>query len=65
MRVEKHSCEQLLCTIIIQELKSLKFQSKGNYFQTHTADVVRLPYLVEKGKRISKRFTSYYSTETR
>ena len=51
--------------IIIQQLKSLKFQSKENYFQTHAAGFVRLPYLVEKGEKVSKRFTSYYSIETR
>ena len=50
---------------IIQQLKSLKLQSKENYFQTHAAGIVRLPYLVEKGERVSKRFTSYYSIETR
>ena len=51
--------------ITIQQLESLKFQSKENYFQTHAAGIVRLPYLVEKGERVSKRFTSYYSIETR
>ena len=30
--------------IIIQQLKSLKFHSKENYFQTHAAGFVRLPY---------------------
>ena len=51
--------------IIIQQLKKLKFQSKDNFFQTHAAGIVRLPYLVEKGERVSKRFTSYHSIETR
>ena len=51
--------------IIIEQLKSLKFQSKVNYFETHAAGFVRLPYIVEKGKKVSKRFTSYYSIETR
>ena len=41
---------------------SLKFQSKENYFQTH---FVPLPYLVEKGEKVSNKFTSYYSIETR
>ena len=44
---------------------SLKFQGKENYFQTHAAGFVRLPCLIEKGGKISKRFTSYYSIETR
>ena len=51
--------------IIIRQLESSKFQSKENYFQTHAADFVCLPYLVEKGENLSKRFTSYYSIETR
>ena len=51
--------------IIIQQLKSLKFQSKENYFQTHAAGIVCLLYLVEKGERVLKRLTSYYSIETR
>ena len=51
--------------IIIQQLKSLKFQSKENYFQTHAAGFFRLTYLVEKGGKVSKRITSYYSIETR
>ena len=51
--------------IIIGELMSLKFQGKENYFQTHAAGFVRLPCLIEKGGKISKRFTSYYSIETR
>ena len=51
--------------IIIQQLKSLKFQSEENYFETHAAGFVRLPDLVEKGEKVSKRFTSYYSIETR
>ena len=51
--------------IIIQQLKSLKFQSKENYFQTHAAGFVRLSYLVDKGEKVSKRFTSYYSIETK
>ena len=51
--------------MIIRQLKSLKFLNKENYFQTHAADFVRLPYLVENGEKVSKRFTSYYSIETR
>ena len=51
--------------IIIQQLISLKFQNKENYFQTHAAGFVCLPYLVGKGEKVSKRFTSYYSIETR
>ena len=51
--------------IIIQQLKSLKFQSKENYFQTHAAGFVRLSYLVDKGEKVSKRFTSYYSIESK
>ena len=42
--------------IIIRQLKSLKFQSKENYFQTHAAGFVRLSYLVEKDEKVSKRF---------
>ena len=34
---------------------SLKFWSKENYFQTHAADYVPLPYLVEKDEKVSKR----------
>ena len=52
------------CVLItIQQLKSLKFQSKENYFQAHAAGFVRLPYLVQKGEKVSKRFTSYYAIE--
>ena len=65
MHVEKHSCEQLLCTYKHSAIKVIKFESKENYFETQAAGFVRLPYLVEKGKKVSKRFTSYYSTETR
>ena len=36
-----------------------------NYFQTHATRFVRLPYLVEKGEKVSNRFTSYYLIETR
>ena len=50
---------------IIQQLKSLKFQSKENCFETHAAGFVRLPYIVEKDKKVSKRFPSYYSIDTR
>ena len=51
--------------IIIRQLKSLRYQNKKDYFQTHAAGFIRLPYLVEKGEKVSKRFTSYYSIETR
>ena len=40
------------------KIMSLKFQSKENYFQTHAAGFVCLPYVVEKGEEVSKRFTS-------
>ena len=50
---------------IIQQLKSLKFQSKENCFETHAAGFVCLPYIVEKDKKVSKRFPSYYSIDTR
>ena len=40
-------------------------KKKKNYFQIHAAGFVRPPYLVEKGEKVSKRFTSYYSIETR
>ena len=36
-----------------------------NYFQTHAAGFVRLPYLVKNGEKVSKKFISYYSIETR
>ena len=49
--------------IIILQLKSLKF--KKNYFQTHAAGFIRLPYLVEKDEKVSKRFTFHNSIETR
>ena len=55
------SCRVL---IVIWQLKSLKFQSKKNYFRTHPATFVCLPYLLEKGQVPPKRFTSYYSIET-
>ena len=51
--------------IIIQQLKSLKFQTKENYFQTHAAGFFRLPYLVEKGEKVSKKFKSYNSIDTK
>ena len=44
---------------------SLKFFNIENYFQTYTAGLVSLPYLVEKGQKVSKRFISFYSIETR
>ena len=50
---------------VIQQLKPLKLEKKDNYFQTHAAGFIRSPYLVEKGKKVSKRFTYYYSVETR
>ena len=62
MYVEKYSCESLLCTYNHSAIKILK---KEKYFQRHAAGFVRLPYLVKKGKKVSKRFTSYYSTEAR
>ena len=73
--MSKNSCEQILylylficmylyVLIIIRQLKSLKCQSKENYFQTHAAGFVRLSYFVEKDEKVSKRFTSYYSIET-
>ena len=46
-------------------LKSLKFKNKDNYFQTIAASFIRLPYLLEKGENISKKFTSHNSIETR
>ena len=46
-------------------IKVIKVLKKGNYFQTHAAGFVRLPYLVEKVEKVSKRFTFYYSIETR
>ena len=51
--------------IIIRQLKLLNFQREENYFQRYAAGFVRLPYLVEKDEKVSKRFTSYYSIETR
>ena len=51
--------------IIIRQLKSLKFQNKENHFQTHAAGFVRSPCLVQKGEKVSKRFASYYSIETK
>ena len=51
--------------MIVWQLKSLKFQSKKNYFQTHAAGFVHLPDLVEKYEKVSKTFTSCYSIETR
>ena len=51
--------------IIIRQLKSLKLWNKENYSQTHAAGCVCSPYLVGKGEKVSKRFPSYYSIETR
>ena len=51
--------------MIIRQLKSLKFQSKENHFQTDASGFVRLLHLVEKGEKVSKRFKSYYSIEIR
>ena len=65
MHLEKHSCEQLLCIYNHSAIKVIKVQSKENYFQTHAAGFVRVPYVVEKVEKVSKRFTSYYSIETR
>ena len=53
------------CTYNHSAIKVIKMLNKENYFQTHAASFVRLPYLVEKGEKVSKRFTSYYSIETR
>ena len=61
--MSRNSCEQLLCTY--NQLKSSKFQNKENYFQTHAAGFIRLPHLLEKGEKVSKKFTSYHSIETR
>ena len=36
-----------------------------HWTKTHAAGFVRSPYLMEKGEKVSKRFTSYYSFETR
>ena len=36
-------------------LKSLKFKlNKENYFQTHAAGFIRLPYLLEKGEKYQR-----------
>ena len=43
--------------IIIRQLKSLQFENKENYFLIHAAGFVRLPYLVEKSEKVSKKFT--------
>ena len=51
--------------IIIRQLKSLKFQSEENCFQTHAAIFILLPYLLEPGEKVSKEFTSYNLIETR
>ena len=46
----------------IKVIKVLKYRE---LFSKHAAGFVRLPYLVETGEKVSKRFTSYYSIETR
>ena len=54
--------------IIIRQLKSSKFYNKlikENYFKTHAAGFIRLPYLLERGEKISKKLTSHNSIETR
>ena len=56
---------QLRIIKVIQQLKSLKLEKKENFFQTHAAGFIRLSYLVEKGKKVSKRFTYHYLIETR
>ena len=63
MHVEKHSCE--LLAISHSAIKVIKFQNKDNYFQAHAGGFVRSPYLVEKDVKVTKRFTPYYSIETR
>ena len=59
MHVQKH------VLIMIRQLKSLKFENKKNYFPTHAAGFVRLPYLGEKGEKVSNKFTSHNSIEAR
>ena len=53
--------------IILRQLKSLKLKKKKKKIEiiTHAAGFARLPYLVEKDQKVSKRFTSHYSIETR
>ena len=67
MHVEKHSCEQLLCTYNPSAIKVIKIKKKKKKIEiiTHAAGFARLPYLVEKDQKVSKRFTSYYLIETR
>ena len=43
------------CVLIsIRQLKSLKFYNKENYFQIHAYGFIRLPYLLEEGREITK-----------
>ena len=52
--------------IIIRQLKSFYNKLiKENYFKTHAAGFIRLPYLLERGEKISKKLTSHNSIETR
>ena len=47
---------------IIRQLKSLKFEDKETYFQLvgkKTVGFTRLPYLLDKNEKVSKKFTSF------
>ena len=51
--------------MIIRQLKSLKFCDKEKYFQKHAASFIRLPYILKKDERVSKKCTFHYSIITR
>ena len=53
--------------IIISKLKPLKFQHKDNYFQTDAGGFICLHWIMQRGEKekVSKKYTSHNSTETR
>ena len=50
---QSYICYYIICMTV--PLKSLKFKlNKENYFQTHAAGFIRLPYLLEKGEKYQR-----------
>ena len=69
MHGQKFSCEKLMSTIIIRQLKSLKFQHRelsSTCFFKHIDWLYSfIPYLLERGEKGSKKCASHNSIETR
>ena len=56
-----HAAAWIKLSILTDPLKShLSFKIE-NYFQTCATGFVRLPYLLEKGEKVSKKVTSHTS----